>query len=84
VAGYFVTLLLVPKTWASLLIAFFVFRLFDIWKPFPVRLIDRKVGGGLGVMADDLAAGVYGAIVLVLLQHFGVIAKLIARVPALG
>lgn len=73
VAGYFVTLLLVPRGLPQLALAFVLFRLFDIWKPWPVRLIDRKVGGGLGVMADDLAAGVYGMIVLYLLQHFGII-----------
>jgi phosphatidylglycerophosphatase A len=84
VAGYFVTLLLVPKTWAAFLLAFFLFRLFDIWKPYPVRLIDRHVGGGWGVMADDLAAGVYGALVLFLLYHFGVVSKLIAAAPWLS
>jgi phosphatidylglycerophosphatase A len=36
---------------------FILFRLFDIWKPWPVRLLDRKVPGGLGIMADDVAAG---------------------------
>jgi phosphatidylglycerophosphatase A len=84
VAGYLVTLLFVPKTTATLIIAFFLFRLFDIWKPFPVRLIDRKVGGGFGVMADDLAAGVYGAIVLWGLWHFGVVTRLVAEVPILS
>ena len=84
VAGYLVTLLLVPRTGATLLLAFVLFRLFDIWKPFPVRLIDRRVGGGLGVMADDLAAGVYGALCLWALAHFGVIARLAAWAPRLS
>jgi phosphatidylglycerophosphatase A len=64
VAGYLVTLLLVPRTPLHLALAFGLFRLFDIWKPPPVRAIDRHVGGGFGVMADDLAAGAYGALVL--------------------
>jgi phosphatidylglycerophosphatase A len=84
VAGYFVTLLLVPRTGATLLLAFFLFRLFDIWKPYPVRLIDRHVGGGFGVMADDLAAGVYGALVLLGLWHFGLVARLAQLWPALS
>jgi phosphatidylglycerophosphatase A len=84
VAGYLVTLLLVPKSGAAMLLAFFLFRLFDIWKPFPVRLIDRKVGGGWGVMADDLAAGVYGALSLFALQYLGVVKSIIARWPALS
>ena len=84
VAGYLVTLLLVPRTGATLLLAFFLFRLFDIWKPFPVRLIDRHVGGGFGVMADDLAAGVYGALVLVGLWRLGLVARLAHLWPALS
>src|SRR5262249_535689 len=83
VAGYLVTLLVVPKNGATLLLAFFLFRLFDIWKPFPVRLIDQKIGGGLGVMADDLAAGVYGALVLWILVVTGVVDKLMALSPIL-
>lgn len=69
VAGYLVTLLLVPRTPLNLLLAFLLFRLFDIWKPWPVRVVDRRVKGGFGVMADDLVAGVVSAIVLLLLQR---------------
>lgn len=43
---------------------FVLFRLFDIWKPWPVRTLDRQVHGGLGVMLDDLAAGILAGIVL--------------------
>jgi len=43
---------------------FILFRIFDIWKPWPVSLADRDVGGGLGVMVDDVVAGAYAAIVL--------------------
>ncbi len=49
--------------WQSLLIAFVLFRLFDIWKPPPVRQLE-KLPGGFGIVADDAMAGVYGAIVL--------------------
>jgi len=44
-------------------IAFLLFRLFDIWKPFPIRALERRVKGGLGVMIDDVLAAVYAAIV---------------------
>jgi phosphatidylglycerophosphatase A len=43
---------------------FILFRIFDIWKPWPVSLADRDIGGGLGVMVDDVVAGAYAAIVL--------------------
>ena len=50
-------------SWKSFLTAFVLFRLFDIWKPWPVRKFERWPGGA-GIVADDLAAGVYGAIIL--------------------
>jgi len=49
------------------LIAFVLFRLFDIFKPFPIRQVERKVGGGLGVMLDDLLAAIY---VIILIKLF--------------
>ena len=50
--------------WLALPAGFALFRLFDIWKPWPVRWADRKVGGGLGVMLDDVLAAVYAVAVL--------------------
>lgn len=49
--------------WRAFLLGFGLFRLFDIWKPFPVRQLE-KLHGGTGIIADDLMAGVYGALVL--------------------
>jgi phosphatidylglycerophosphatase A len=50
------------------LVAFLLFRLFDIWKPFPIRQVERRVKGGLGVMLDDLFAAAYAyAIVAILI-----------------
>ena len=63
VAGMLLTLLWVPVTWTGAFAAFALFRLFDIVKPFPVRRTER-LGGGWGVMADDLAAGVYAHVAL--------------------
>ena len=47
-----------------------LFRLFDVWKPWPISWLDRRVKGGLGVMIDDVLAGVFAAIVLALGLHF--------------
>jgi len=61
VAGYLLTLSLVPRTATNLGLGFILFRLLDITKPWPIRLVDRRVHGGFGVMADDLLAGLVGA-----------------------
>ena len=57
------------------LIAFLLFRLFDIWKPFPIRLLESRLPGGLGVMADDLGAACYAylafIVVMVAGRHLG-------------
>jgi phosphatidylglycerophosphatase A len=55
--------------WKYLLAGFVLFRLFDIWKPFPIRSLER-FSGGWGIMADDWLAGVYAAILLKLALHF--------------
>jgi len=53
-----------PAWWLLVVTAFVVFRVLDIWKPGPVRWAERNFAGGLGVMADDLLAGVFGAILM--------------------
>jgi phosphatidylglycerophosphatase A len=53
-----------------LLAGFFLFRLFDIWKPFPIRRLE-SLPGGWGIMADDWLAGLYAAVLLALARHFG-------------
>ncbi|HEV8440966.1 MAG TPA: phosphatidylglycerophosphatase A [Methylomirabilota bacterium] len=64
VAGMLVSVLSLPRTLPVLLTAFLLFRLFDIWKPFPARG-SQALPGGLGVMLDDLIAGLYALILLV-------------------
>jgi phosphatidylglycerophosphatase A len=64
VVGMALTLLAVPLTWPQYLLGFALFRLFDIVKPWPVGALDRQVGGGLGVMLDDIAAGVLAGVTL--------------------
>ena len=65
VAGQLVALAVVPVDLIYYAAAFVLFRIADIWKPFPVSLAERRLGGGLGIMADDIVAGGYAAIVLV-------------------
>jgi len=60
----------VEISFPALAIAFLLFRLFDIWKPWPVGWADRNIGGGLGVMADDMLAGLMAAIGVVLGRSF--------------
>lgn len=69
VAGMFLTLVFSSGSWLALGIGFALFRLFDIWKPWPVRWADAKVSGGLGVMADDLLAGLYAGAGLALFEY---------------
>lgn len=70
VAGMGVTLLFASAGWPQLVLGFLCFRLFDIWKPWPVRVADDKVGGGFGVMLDDILAGVYAVILLTMLERW--------------
>ncbi len=64
-AGMWLTLLLLPPVWAGnwfwLPAGFVLFRFFDIAKPWPIRRLDRQVGGGLGIMLDDIIAALYAA-----------------------
>jgi phosphatidylglycerophosphatase A len=64
VAGMLLSMILLPRTLPVLVTAFLLFRLFDIWKPFPARE-SQALTGGMGVMVDDLIAGLY-TLVLVL------------------
>lgn len=69
IAGLQWTLFLVAPTVLHVALGFLLFRLFDIVKPFPARFFENRLPGGCGVVADDLAAGVYGNLVLQALIH---------------
>ena len=58
-----------PHTWLGWLVAFCLFRLFDIWKPFPISYFDAKLKNGFGVMFDDLLAAIYAIICVLLLAQ---------------
>ncbi|OFZ31649.1 MAG: phosphatidylglycerophosphatase [Bdellovibrionales bacterium RIFCSPHIGHO2_01_FULL_40_29] len=64
VVGFLITMTWLPITWQSLVFGFVIFRFLDIVKPPPIRQLDQKVGGGLGVMIDDIAAGLIGSLIL--------------------
>ncbi len=70
VAGQWLTLLFTPPALLDYAVGFALFRLFDIWKPWPVSWADQKIKGGLGIMLDDILAGLMALAVLSLLQHF--------------
>mgnify|MGYP001814890876 CR=1 FL=1 len=61
IAGYLLTMTAAPAGWLWMIIGFALFRLFDIWKPWPIGWLDRRVGGGLGIMLDDIVAGLFAA-----------------------
>jgi phosphatidylglycerophosphatase A len=63
VIGQLITFLFVPFSYGTIMLGFVVFRVFDIWKPYPIRRLEA-LESGLGIMADDVLAGVYAAAVL--------------------
>lgn len=72
VAGQLVTLIAVPLAWKTFLAGLILFRVFDIWKPFPIRRLER-LPEGTGIVVDDLGAGLYALAVMHLLLHFGLL-----------
>jgi len=70
VAGQWITLIAVPVAWKSLLLGFILFRGFDIFKPPPIRRIER-LREGFGIVLDDVAAGIYALIVMQAVLHLG-------------
>jgi phosphatidylglycerophosphatase A len=62
--GFWITMWALPPDWIWVLAGFVVFRLYDIVKPWPVSVLDRKVGGGFGIMVDDVLAGVMACVTL--------------------
>ena len=59
IVGYLITMFMAPAGWVWIVAGFLLFRLFDIWKPFPIRQLERRIQGGFGNMLDDALAGLY-------------------------
>ena len=55
---------LMPREWQWIAAGFVVYRIFDIWKPFPIHMVEEKLELGTAIMADDVIAGIYTLIVL--------------------
>jgi len=68
--GYWLTVAFVPLHWPWLLAGFVLFRFFDIYKPWPIRQVDKNVSGGFGIMIDDVLAAIYSMILLGAAQFF--------------
>lgn len=56
-AGFFVTMIHAPRGWLPIVVGFLLFRLFDIWKPWPINWLDKNIHGGIGMVLDDVVAG---------------------------
>jgi phosphatidylglycerophosphatase A len=69
IVGFLVTMALAPKGGIWILLGFLLFRFFDIWKPWPISIIDNKVSGGLGIILDDVLAGIYSFMILQLVAR---------------
>ena len=69
-AGYLVTMIPAQSSWVWILPGFLLFRLFDIWKPWPIGWVDKRVRGGSGIMLDDILAGAMASLVLYLLMRW--------------
>lgn len=69
-AGFFVTMLNAPHGFGWIILGLLLFRLFDIWKPWPIDLIDEKVEGGVGMVLDDIVAGVFAMIIIQFLGSY--------------
>ncbi len=69
VVGMLATLSVVDHDPIWIIVAFFFFRVADVWKPWPIRDVDHSLAGGLGIMLDDLLAAVYAALAIFLMQY---------------
>jgi phosphatidylglycerophosphatase A len=70
IIGMWATLFLAPTGWLPMLIGFVLFRFFDMVKPWPISVADKRMHGGFGVMFDDLLAAVYAGVSLQLIMYF--------------
>jgi len=64
IVGYLMAMAGAPPGWEWIALGFLLFRFFDVVKPWPIRVVDRQVKGGLGIMLDDLVAGIYSLLAL--------------------
>lgn len=70
IVGFQLAMFLAPPGWAWVILGFLLFRLFDIWKLFPIRTLEYRIRGGFGTMLDDVLAGVYALVGLQVISYF--------------
>ncbi len=70
VAGFLITMFMVPESWTLMLIGFLLFRFFDAVKPWPISWFDKNLKGGFGILFDDVVAGVISLSCLMLIQYW--------------
>lgn len=70
IVGMLIALIAVPKSLLYLILGFLLFRLFDIWKPWPIGWVDQHVHGGFGIMLDDIIAGVMACVMMQIVIFF--------------
>ncbi len=70
IATFPIVMIAIPYTWYYLLMGFLLFRIFDIWKPWPIRWVDKNVHGGFGVMFDDVMAAVFAWVIVFIISHY--------------
>ena len=68
IVGLLVAIYLMPRDWRWMVNGFILFRLFDVWKPYPIRAVEENLGGGLGIVMDDVLAGLYTLAILQLVR----------------
>lgn len=66
--GFWLTMMFAPAGWFWLIAGFVLFRFFDVIKPWPIGWLDKKVSGGVGIMIDDIVAGIFALIVLLIIE----------------
>jgi phosphatidylglycerophosphatase A len=64
IVGYLITMFMLPVSWQWMVAGFVLFRFFDILKPWPISWLDSQLKGGLGIMADDILAGLFALLIL--------------------
>lgn len=69
IAGMLTLTVILPQSWVMLGAGFVLFRVFDIWKPWPIRDLDHRLSGGLGIMLDDEMAALYAAICIGVIRY---------------
>lgn len=73
IAGVMLTLVVAPDGWRGMVFGFILFRIFDILKPWPISVIDKRVAGGLGIMLDDILAALFAMAAMMILLAIGII-----------